>query len=110
VTREFVGAGLFAAPIANAYGSKIKLLDCLTHATPFVATAEATTGLPFISSIPQISLDRPRAAAELVASLLSDREALEETSDRLSRELSAFIEQERGSWGRLLHGLRAHDL
>jgi Glycosyl transferases group 1 len=108
VTHEFITAGIFIAPIANAYGSKIKLLDCLSHATPFVATAGAKTGLPFISSIPQISLDHPRTAAELIANLLSDGGALEETSDRLSHELSSFIEQERGSWGRLLRGLRGH--
>ena len=108
MTHEFITAGIFIAPIANAYGSKIKLLDCLSHATPFVATAGATTGLPFISSIPQISLDDPRSAAELIANLLSDGGALEETSDRLSHELSSFIEQEQGSWGRLLLGLKGH--
>ncbi len=41
--------------------------------------------------------DRPPAAAELVVSLLSDRDAPMKTSDRLSDELSAFIDQEQAA-------------
>lgn len=104
-TGEFVIAGLFVAPIANAYGSKIKLLDCLAHETPFVATAEALTGLPFVSGVPQIKLEQPRAAGELISDLLSRRETLELLSERLSSERDAFLAQRDGRWGRLLRSV-----
>jgi glycosyl transferase family 1 len=102
---EFVTAGLFIAPVANPFGSKIKLLDCLAHATPFVASGEALTGLPFLSAVPRIELEQPRAAAELIVGLLSSNDTLEQLSQRLSHERDDFIELQRGAWGRLLRSV-----
>jgi hypothetical protein len=50
------------APIANNYGSKIKLLQCLSLGTPFLATSNALTGLRDLDA-PLIALDDAPAAA-----------------------------------------------
>jgi glycosyltransferase involved in cell wall biosynthesis len=105
VQEEFLRAALFVAPVANPFGSKIKLLDCLAYATPFVATREALSGLPFVNAIPEIRLDQPGEAAALITSLVRDRTALAQASDRMREELQTFLQQQQGVWGRLLRSV-----
>lgn len=85
VTRLFVGGGLFIAPIENTYGSKMKVLQCLSHGTPLMGTVGALSGVRFGNTVPQFSLADPPAAALIATTLLSDKAALA----RLSRDLSS---------------------
>jgi hypothetical protein len=102
VTDEFCAADLFVAPIANPWGSKMKLLDCLAHGTPFAATTDALSGLPFLAGVPELRLDHPRQAAKVVAALLANPGRLIELSESSGRLLAAQLNAECGAWGRLL--------
>ena len=86
VEELYQECGLFLAPIANSHGSKIKLLQCLSLGTPFLATRNALSGLRGLEA-PLIDLDDAPAAARLAAALLADhgrRAALSENSQRVS--------------------------
>ncbi|HEY2343939.1 MAG TPA: hypothetical protein VGH90_12940, partial [Chthoniobacteraceae bacterium] len=99
VEEKLVTTDLFIAPIANNFGSKIKLLDCLSHATPFVATEEAMSGLPFISDVPRIRLDQPEPAAQTIAKLIQEKTLLTALSQSLRQQLSRSLEARKGDWG-----------
>ncbi len=101
VTKKLVASDLFIAPIANAFGSKIKLLDCLSRGTPFVATQEAMSGLAFLQDVPRIRLDQPREAAEIVRTLLQDATSLTSLSHRFSQQLMEALKAQEGIWGDL---------
>lgn len=107
VRSELASAGLFVAPISNPFGSKIKLLDCLAHATPFVATEGALSGLPFLGNVPRIDLAKPEEAATLITDLVSSPERLVAVSRRLEAERVAFRARQEGVWGRLLAQIAA---
>ena len=106
VADEFVSGGLFIAPISNSFGSKMKLMECVSYATPFVATTEAMTGLPFLRDIPRIRLSEPLAAAKMIEEWWEQPHVLLEMSGRLSEDLESFLVTQRGSWGTLLASLR----
>ena len=67
----YQGCALFVAPIANSHGTKIKLLQCLSLGTPFLATNNALTGLCGLE-VPLIDLGDAPAAARLAATVLCD--------------------------------------
>ena len=67
VEREFTSADLFLAPISNLFGAKIKLLDALAFAAPFIATDQAMTGLSFLLGVPRIDLNSPQQAPLLAS-------------------------------------------
>jgi hypothetical protein len=103
VSTELTTTAAFVAPISNLFGSKIKLLDCLAHGTPFFATAEALTGIPFVSRpLGSIDLDDPRALATEVGELLGQPESIVDASRRLASELDEFLASQRGVWVDLL--------
>jgi Glycosyl transferases group 1 len=106
VTDEFVSAGLFIAPIANSFGSKMKLVECVSYATPFIATTAALTGLPFLRDVPRIRLNEPQAAAKLIEEWWAKPQALLEMSARLTEDLASFLVTQSGQWGALLASLR----
>jgi len=110
VANELVDADLFIAPIANNFGSKIKLLDCLSHGTPFIATNEAMSGLPFLDEIPRIRLDQPRHAAEMIEALLSDKASLTSLSHRNTQQLSAALKAQERAWGDLFEQVMSCEL
>ena len=76
VAQQMSSADLFIAPIANNLGAKLKLAECVSYGTPFLATEAAMSGLPFLTSIPRIDLDHPRAAAGLVLEHMDNPEEL----------------------------------
>lgn len=110
VTTQLVESDLFLAPIVNSFGSKIKLLDCLAHGTPFIATQEALSGISFLEYIPRIQVDQPRKAAEVVSALLQDGPTLSALSDRLARQLSDALNAQKGIWSNLFENILAADL
>jgi hypothetical protein len=105
VLRRFSSCGLFIAPIENNFGSKIKVLECLAHATPLVATAEALTGLPSTEGIPLFSLGDPEGAAALVTKLLQSRQELEDLSATLQSLLRVHLTKSEAAWPALIERL-----
>jgi glycosyltransferase involved in cell wall biosynthesis len=83
VVRQMTTADLFVAPIANTFGAKLKLAECVSYGTPFLATPAALSGLPFLQWIPQIDLAEPAAAARRVAGYLDDPHGLQQLSESI---------------------------
>jgi len=110
VTTKLTGSDLFLAPIANNFGSKIKLLDCLSHATPFMATEEALSGVTFLDGVPRMRLDQPRETATTIAALLQDRTALTALSERLAEQLAGALKAQEGIWSSLFQQVLNSDL
>jgi hypothetical protein len=102
VKTLFATSALFIAPIENAFGSKMKVLQCLAHATPVLASAAALSGLPFDRVIPLIGLENPREAAETAKRLMSDPARLADLSAALAREHAAFVAQSESAWDELI--------
>jgi FkbM family methyltransferase len=102
VTRRFIESALFIAPIANNFGSKMKLLECLSHGTPFIATVPAMSGLPFLEGLDTIDLKRPRDAARLIGRMLGNPEMLVAMSRSNDEATSRFQATRCGEWGRYL--------
>lgn len=102
VLRQFTGCGIFIAPIENSFGSKIKILEALAHATPLLATAEALTGVPDSVGIPLFRLDDHRAAAELAASLLASPQKLAALSQRMEEIRTSNLSRTRSAWPSLI--------
>lgn len=103
VEELYQGCGLFLAPIANSHGSKIKLLQCLSLGTPFLATSNALTGLRDLNA-PLIDLDDAPTAARLAAAFLDDHGRRAELSNRLKDYHSSALDAQRRSWRSVLHG------
>ena len=102
VLRQFTGCGIFIAPIENSFGSKIKILEALGHATPLMATAEALTGVPCSAGIPLFRLDDPQGASELAASLLCSPEKLSKLSLLMDEIRSSNLARTRSAWPALI--------
>jgi hypothetical protein len=98
VMDRFTNCGLFVAPIANNYGSKIKLLDCLSMGTPFAATEGALSGLPFLAGIPKFSLEDPLSAATLVTTLLLEPETRRSISANISGQVASQLVLQKAAW------------
>lgn len=91
VRHQMISADLFIAPIENPFGAKLKMAECVSHATPFLATHAAMSGLPFREAMPQIDLARPAAAAELAVEYINKPQALAD----LSRSIDAYAQEAR---------------
>lgn len=102
VLRHFTSCGIFIAPIENSFGSKIKILEALAHATPLLATAEALTGVPGAAGIPLFRLDDPQGAAELAASLLRSPERLAALSQLMEEVRTSNLSRTRSAWPSLI--------
>ncbi|MFC4312966.1 glycosyltransferase family 4 protein [Steroidobacter flavus] len=93
---------MFVAPIENAYGAKLKLVECASMGMPFVATDSAMSGLPFIKCVPRFELDSPTETAKTIAEMLDTPAVLLNMSREIITEMSeARIEQAK-SWKRFL--------
>ena len=105
VERCFVQCKLFIAPIENKFGSKIKVLQCLSHGTPIVATSEALSGIPFPKSVPQFSLTDPDGAARLVAKMIFSKDRLTALSLELTDRNRELCRSRPERWKELLDDL-----
>ena len=95
VDRQMTTADLFIAPISNNFGAKLKLSECVSRGTPFLATEAAMSGLPVWTSIPRIHLEKPRAAADLIVDHMNRPEKLRTLSESISALLPrARMEQD----------------
>jgi glycosyltransferase involved in cell wall biosynthesis len=110
VEREFISADLFLAPISNLFGAKIKLLDALAFATPFIATDQAMTGLSFLLGVPRIDLNSPQQAALLASDLIRDPDRLKAISRQLTDGLSQYLPVQAVSWGMLAQDILARPI
>lgn len=109
VQRELCSAKLFIAPITNAYGSKIKLLDCLSYGTPFVATLEGLSGLRFLSGVPIFRLEVPEEAARMTSALISEANTLTKLSETLVEQLAPQLRAQMTAWDRVVRGQASSD-
>jgi hypothetical protein len=103
VEDEFTAAELFVSPISNSFGSKMKMLQCLAHCTPAMATRESLSGLPFLDGVPTFKLHQPHQVAAVVTSLVSDGQKLCAISAGLEAQLKQQVGKQRGQWSSLLH-------
>ena len=105
VERCFVQCNLFIVPIENRFGSKIKVLQCLSYGTPVVATSEALSGIPFAKSFPKFSLDDPDGAVRLVAQMILSKDRLNALSQELTDRNRELCKSRSQRWKDLLEEL-----
>jgi hypothetical protein len=98
VIQQMTTADLFIAPIANQFGAKIKLAECVSYGMPFLATGAAMSGLPFLKDIPEIVLDEPEAAALRVARYVNERGALTDLSESITRQVEIARSEQALAW------------
>ncbi len=102
VIHQFTHSSLFIAPIANNFGSKIKLLECISFGIPFIATKEALSGTPFLKNIPLIDLSKPREIADQICALLNNQDNLENLSQSIKLQTDQFEKSQTGIWSKVL--------
>lgn len=109
LTHLFITSDLFIAPIENKFGAKMKVMQCLTHGTPMLATSGALSGVPFRDLIPQFSLNDAAGAADLAADLLGNEMRLIELSRMLTSE-HRLLASRNDAWPRLITKVQARPL
>ncbi|MCJ2142945.1 glycosyltransferase [Methylobacterium sp. E-066] len=102
VENELTDCSLFIAPIENNFGSKMKVLQCLSHGTPVIATKEALSGIPFREQLPQIRLANPLDAAALCVELLSETGVCQRLSEKQSSLYQQMVSSRSSIWKNLL--------
>ena len=102
VRERFVTSDLFIAPVANNFGSKIKVLECFAHGTPLIATKSALSGVPFADLVPQFRVEDPEEAVTLALKLMNDGKKLHELGSRLTGEMHAARKRSSTSWSELI--------
>jgi glycosyltransferase involved in cell wall biosynthesis len=102
VIRQMTTADLFIAPIANNFGAKLKLAECVSYGMPFLATPTAMSGLPFLKDMPQIDLEQPQAAARLVAEYINSPETLLQLSQSITEQTREARTQQTQEWSSFL--------
>ena len=106
VERQMQTCRLFIAPIENTFGSKIKILECLAHGTPTIASPEALSGIPFSDQLPQFLLTDPTAAAHKVAELARKPCEVARLSDEITRLNRDFSASRKMKWSELLTSVK----
>jgi glycosyltransferase involved in cell wall biosynthesis len=102
VIHQMTTADLFIAPIANNFGAKLKLAECISHGMPFLATLTAMSGLPFLRSMPQISLEDPPAAARHLVEYVDDPGRLAQLSESILAQTRAARALQVREWASFL--------
>jgi glycosyltransferase involved in cell wall biosynthesis len=73
VSSAYAAADVIALPIAEAAGTRIKILEAFAHARPVVATPAAVAGLAVEHGRDVLVADAPDALADGVVRVLGDR-------------------------------------
>jgi glycosyltransferase involved in cell wall biosynthesis len=102
VQRLFQSEAAFIAPIANDFGAKFKVVECIAYGTPLLAPQSAMSGVPFLSWLARLDLKEPRDAARAAKSLVEDAESQRQMSRAILNSASEFAAAQRGIWGRQL--------
>ena len=100
--QKFTDCGLFIAPIRNNFGSKIKLLDCLSYGTPFAASKAALSGLPFLNGVPLLDLEDPVGSAQTLEALLNDSAKRASMSSSIANALNDQLQAQAKIWEMVL--------
>jgi FkbM family methyltransferase len=100
--QKFTDCGLFIAPIKNNFGSKIKLLDCLSYGTPFAASKAALSGLPFLNGVPLLDLEDPVGSAQTLDALLNDSAKRASMSSSIAKALNDQLQAQAKIWEMVL--------
>ena len=103
VELQFTHGDLFIAPIANNYGSKIKLLECISYGTPFMATRNAMSGLSYLQGMPLVDLDDPEGTGQRLCDLMEKDGALQALSESIRTQTLAYRKKQEGQWSRVLN-------
>lgn len=114
VTRHMLSNDLFIAPTAQNYGAKLKLAECASHGTPFVATDSAMGGVPFLAGVPKIQLNLPNAAAHLLVEYINSPERLISLSRNVTERMKQARIDQAENWKSFINDLtdsaRSHAL
>jgi glycosyltransferase involved in cell wall biosynthesis len=110
VETELKTCKCFIAPIENNFGAKMKILQCLSHGTPLIATREALSGVPFARRLPQFSLADPEGAAGLASELARSPQRLNCLSAELGSRNRDFAASRKKKWAEILTALRTKPL
>jgi hypothetical protein len=110
VERQMRTCRLFIAPVANNFGSKIKVLECLSRGTPIIASPGALSGIPFSDQLPKFSLGDPAGAARLVAKFTRNRDDAVKLSAKLKDLNREFCSSRSHRWAELLLAIKARPL
>ena len=102
VRNCFVGSNLFIVPIANDFGSKIKVLECIAYGAPLMSTKGGLSGIPFSDLIPQFTLEDPGDAAQLAYELIEQGEQLGDLGEKLAAEMRETREEGETAWRALI--------
>ena len=102
VQDRFIGSDLFIVPIANDFGSKIKVLECMAYGAPLISTEGGLSGIPFSDLVPKFSLDDPHGAAQLACDLIEEGTRLDDLGRKLASEMRATRESGEVAWHRLI--------
>ncbi len=102
VVHQFTNCDLFIAPISNNYGSKIKLLECISFGIPFMATREALSGIPFLKGIPLIDLSKPRESAKQLGTLINNQGKLDTLSSSIKNQVDEYKKSQTNIWSKVL--------
>jgi glycosyltransferase involved in cell wall biosynthesis len=97
VVEQMTSADLFIAPIANQFGAKIKLAECIAHGMPFIATEAAMSGLPPLG-VPHIALEQPAEAAAVAARYINAPETLAQLSESVTSQVEQARAREPAAW------------
>lgn len=109
VVHQLLTADLFIAPIDTSFGAKVKLAECISFGTPFIATNEALSGLPFLHAVPKLSLEHPAESASLIVKYLNSPVELNELSESIVGQASHAIDEQERAWRSLMHQLLARE-
>ena len=98
----FISCGLFIAPIENAWGSKIKLLDCIAYGTPFLASKAALSGIPSVEGPEIIDLNDPAGTAKALAASINSPQARISMSQSIVSSSVVQMKEQADNWRSVL--------
>lgn len=101
----FLSEGALIAPIENDFGAKFKILEALSHGTPFLANRAAMSGISFLPNICPIDLNDPKGAAVAATELLCSPGEAEKMHGDIGQGLDAHAMSQNDVWGKLLRSV-----
>lgn len=110
VIRRMTSEDLLVVPTAQRYGAKLKLAEAAAHGMPFIASASAMGGLPFLGFMPQIALSAPAAAAHLILHHMDNPTLLVELSQRMVESLAQASRRQALQWAPFIRSMLRREL
>jgi glycosyltransferase involved in cell wall biosynthesis len=102
VADLFRSTDISLCPIDNDLGLKFKAAEALSFGTPLLASEATLRAFPYLSGMPRLTMGDPDQAADEVARLLGNREALTRQSEMELEQQEAFAATQHDIWSRTL--------